>query len=139
MIGFWLSAAGLAVGAGMGLFAMINPRWAARLVRLRDDPEKPGGFAEFRGTYGGLFFASHALGLWLLSASERWSANQYLAAAAAGAIAVCGVMWLGTALGRLISMAADGAATRFNAGSAVFECVLGLAIACPAPFLIIPL
>jgi hypothetical protein len=59
----WAAGAGLAIGAGVGLYAMIRPGWAAWLVRLYPDPSRPGGFGEFRPTYGGLFFFTHALAL----------------------------------------------------------------------------
>ena len=58
---FWLCALALLGGAGMGAYALVNPRWAAWLVRLQPDPARPGGAGEFRATYGGLFFAVHAL------------------------------------------------------------------------------
>lgn len=137
MIGYWISALGLAVGAGMGLYGLINPRWAAGLVRLRDDPDKPGGFAEFRATYGGLFFATHLIGLLGVYAAARHSGplgywnDMGQVQLGLGAIVVCGAMWVGTAIGRGVSMLADGTATRFNQGSLVFELVLGLVILAP--------
>ena len=131
---FWLSAAGLLIGAGMGAYGLVSPRWVATLVRLRDDPGAPGGFAEFRGTYGGLFLASHALALILMVAVARevetlggvptlWTAL--------GASAVCSAMWLGTAIGRAASTLFDGTATKYNQASIAFEIALGLAIMAP--------
>lgn len=131
---FWLSAAGLTAGVGMGAYGLINPCWAQGLVRLRDDPEKPGGFAEFRGTYGGLFLASHAVALVLMVAVARevedlggvptlWTAL--------GAAACCGAMWIGTAIGRITSILLDGAGTRYNQASVAFELVLGIVIGTP--------
>lgn len=131
---YWLSGAGCLVGAGMGLYAMINPAWASRLVRLRDDPDRPGGFAEFRGTYGGLFFAGHALALcWLslfLAEREDWAGfpTHWMAL---GAVGVCAVLWLGTAIGRLISILLDRTGGGFNLASVLFELALGLAIGAP--------
>ncbi len=134
---FWVSAAGLAAGAGMGAYGFINPRWASGLVRLRDVPEMPGGFAEFRGTYGGLFLASHAVTLVLMVAvaleiemlggvPTLWTAL--------GAAAACGGLWIGTAFGRVASILFDGTGTKYNQASVAFELVLGLAILAPWVF-----
>lgn len=117
---------GLAAGAGMGLGGLLNPRWAANLVRLRED--KPGGFAEFRGTYGGLFFGGHAVALALMLFSLQ---AETLGPTALGAVLACGAMWIGTGLGRVLSIAADGTSTRFNQASVAFEIALGLAILAP--------
>lgn len=119
---YWLSALGLAGGAGMGAWGLVDPNWAARLVRLRDDPDKPGGFAEFRGTYGGLFLASHGAALWLLIGHV---------ADASGALIACGAMWIGTGIGRAVAVVRDGVDTKFNRASIAFEAGLGLAILAP--------
>jgi hypothetical protein len=115
----------------MGLYAMLaNPGWASRLVRLLPDPARPGGFAEFRATYGGLFAATHLLALAFVAEALRKpdiGANLL----ALGASAVCAAIWGGTAIGRAISIAADKTGGGFNAGSLVFEVVLGLLIAAP--------
>jgi hypothetical protein len=127
VIAFWLSAIGLTIGAGMGLAGLLNPKWAANLVRLRDIPEKPGGFAEFRGTYGGLFLASHAVALfWVLPA---FGGN--LSETALGAVMVCGAMWIGTGVARVLSIALDKTGGGFNHASVAFEFALGLAIVAP--------
>jgi hypothetical protein len=130
---------GLLAGAGMGLYGLINPKWAANLVRLRDDPEKAGGFAEFRATYGGLFLAGHAVALWYLVDLLRLRPTFDVAgimgvaehAMAFGALTVCGALWIGTGLARGVSMLLDGTGTKFNQGSALFELALGLAILAP--------
>ena len=65
MLFAWLlNALALALGVGLGARALIDPRWASRFVRLKAD-DQPGGFAEFRATYGGVFLLFHlcALGL----------------------------------------------------------------------------
>ncbi len=56
----WAAGAGLAIGAGMGLYAMIRPGWAAWLVRLNPDTGRPGGVGEFRATFGAFVFFNHA-------------------------------------------------------------------------------
>ena len=47
--------------AALGAGALLAPKWAAGVVRLAPDPdpEKPGGFSEFRATYGGLLLLIH--------------------------------------------------------------------------------
>lgn len=128
MIAAWLSMLGLAVGAGMGAGGLLNPAWAARLVRLRED--RAGGFAEFRGTYGGLFLGAHAVALVL--AAGAMGRSGALDAVAMGAAAVCAAMWIGTAIGRIVAMLRDaGAMTKFNQASVAFEAGLGLAILAP--------
>ena len=131
---FWTSVAGLAVGAAMGAYGLVNPRWAARIVRLRDDPERPGGFAEFRAAYGGLFLATHAFALVFMVCVAReiealWGVPTYFTAL--GAAGVCGALWWGTAAGRIAAIAFDGAGTRYNQASVVFEIVLGALILAP--------
>jgi hypothetical protein len=134
MIAAWIALVGCVIGAGMGLYGMINPRWAAMLVRLRDDPQRPGGFAEFRATYGGGFFATHAFALFMLTAflQERESLGPFPTHwTMLGALGVCACIWLGTSVGRLISIFADKSGGGFNYASIVFEVALGLMIAAP--------
>jgi hypothetical protein len=117
-----LIACGL--GAGLGLKGLFDPAWAGRLLRLRDDPERPGGAAEFRATFGGLFLAAHAvLAALVLTGPE---------AMAQGGVAVLAAAWIGTAIGRAASIALDPPSrTGFNAASTVFEIVVGLMLAAP--------
>jgi hypothetical protein len=121
-----ISALACAIGAGLGFYGLVDPGWAARLVRLRDDPDRPGGGAEFRATYGGLFIGVHVAALILLFSSNRTMALGALAVAAAG--------WIATAVGRAVSIVVDKPSnTGFNMASTAFELALGLMIA--APFL----
>lgn len=131
---FWASALGLVIGAGMGAWGLANPRRAAGIVRLQETPDRPGGFAEFRGTYGGLFLATHGFALVFMIAVAReiealGGVPSYLVAL--GAAGVCGLIWWGTALGRLAAIALDRAGTRYNQASVVFEIVLGALILAP--------
>jgi hypothetical protein len=131
---YWLSAVGLVIGAGMGLYAMINPNWGSWLVRLKADPERPGGFAEFRGTYGGLFFFTHAMPLaFLVLAMTRPEAGADGFAAPVFMImsSVCVAMWWGTAVGRIVSILVDRQGLPFNFASVGFEGGLGLLIGAP--------
>lgn len=130
----WLAGAGLAIGAGMGLYAMIRPGWAAWLVRLNPDPGRPGGFGEFRATYGGLFFFTHALALVclvLLATSPEGGQAPLPEAAVFGMCAIGAAMWWGTAIGRTFSLIADRQGLGFNAASIAFEAVMGALIASP--------
>jgi hypothetical protein len=54
-----IALVGLGIGALLGLGALFAPDWAAGVVRLKADPEKPGGYSEFRATYGGLLLLTH--------------------------------------------------------------------------------
>lgn len=95
---------GALVTLGMGGLGLLAPNMAAKLVRLA--PTSPGGFAEFRATYGGVFVA---LGVVPLIWPEP------------GLFLVAGLAWAGAAVGRLLSMAIDGAHFKFNSLSVVFE------------------
>lgn len=134
MVTYWVSFFGLLIGAGMGLYGMIRPQWASWLVRLRDDPDRPGGFAEFRGTYGGLFFGSHGFALVFMwpFLHEREALGEFPTHwVMLGAVGACGMMWLTTSVGRMLSIALDKTGGGFNYASVVFEIILGLIIAGP--------
>jgi hypothetical protein len=131
-ITFWIAAVGLVIGAGMGVLGLVRPDLAARIVRLRED--QPGGAAEFRATYGGLFLFAHgkALGLWFLVLHEVESfmgVPTYWTGM--GMLAVCSVIWLGSAFGRTVSVLADSTGGAFNYGSIAFELAMTLLIAAP--------
>ncbi|MBU6407723.1 MAG: hypothetical protein KGS44_11385 [Alphaproteobacteria bacterium] len=130
---YWISALGLVIGAGMGLYAMIRPSWASWLVRLKADDARPGGYAEFRGTYGGLFFFTHAMPLAFLIVAMTGSIEAHGFAAPVFMImsSVCVVAWWGTAVGRMISVIIDRQGLPFNLASVGFEVGLGLLIGAP--------
>lgn len=118
----WVAIMACVVGGGMGAYAMINPAWVSRLVRLAPMPDKVEGRSEFRGTLGGLFFASHAFAAWAL-ASGMLGAEM--------AAATLGLAWLGSGAGRTISLFADDAMTRLNVFNVFFEIVLGVGLLLP--------
>ena len=125
-----LSASGLLFGAALGVLGLLDPRWAQRLVRLKPD-DQGGGFAEFRATYGGVFFGLHAVTLLL---AVKWLANggEVVGVAATGAVAAVAAGWAGAAGGRLLSMLRDeGCATPFNRLSVGIETALACAIGAP--------
>jgi len=129
LVAWIVNVLALGVGVILGLRALIDPNWAARLVRLAPD-EQGGGFAEFRATYGGLFLGAHGVALAL---TLRWlTSEQYLiGVAASGAAAVLAAGWGATAFGRLLSMWRDRADTRFNRLSVAFEMLVAAAIGAP--------
>lgn len=130
MIFAWvLSALALMFGAALGARALIDPRWAAKFVRLRED-EQGGGFAEFRATYGGVFLFLHLVALAFI-AIYSWGGEYVIGVVATGAVAAVSAGWAGAALGRVLSIWRDGADTRFNRLSAGVEAAMAFAIAMP--------
>ncbi len=134
MLAAWIaSAVGMAFGAYLGLRGLMDPRWAAKLVRLKAD-EQGGGFAEFRATYGGVFLGLHTAGLALALQYLR-SGHEVIGVAATGAVAVLAFGWAGAAFGRVVSMWRDqGTATPFNRLSVGVEIALAFAIGAPWAF-----
>lgn len=124
-----LNALGLTSGLALGLRALIDPKWAARFVRLKPD-EQAGGFAEFRATYGGMFLAVHAAAL-LMTLMYLNGGEFVIGVAATGGAAALGAAWAGACGGRVLSMLLDGTDTKFNRMSAAVEAALALAIAAP--------
>ncbi|WP_421785717.1 DUF4345 family protein [Hyphobacterium sp.] len=111
------------LGAGLGLGALISPRWAAKLVRMQADPARPEGYAEFRATFGGVFLFLHLAFLVAI----------YLGQGVIGAAAVLSFGWGGAAFGRILSMILDGAKvrTRHNIVSVVVELAAAAGFALP--------
>jgi len=133
MAGFELSwiIAGIAafIGGLMGLMSLLVPRWGASVVRLAPDPRWKGGFAEFRASYGGALLLAHFAVLLTLAMSWQAGAGSVIGASFAVAL-----YWIGMALGRLVSMAADAereTRTRYNVAGVGFELAMGLALAAP--------
>ncbi len=117
-----LGAIACVIGGGLGAYAMVNPRWASKLVRLAPTEGTVEGKSEFRATYGGLFLAPHAFVAWALISGRVGSDL---------AAAVMGTAWLGSGLGRLLSIALDKTATGLNWFNVAFELVLGIALLSP--------
>jgi hypothetical protein len=101
--------AGIALlfGAVLGLIALFNPDWASRLVRLVPDPaaDRPGGYSEFRATYGGLFLLSHLMTLVIMLRVPDPVMSMIVCLPLA-------MGWLGAAMGRLFSLILDKAKNR---------------------------
>ena len=133
-IGEIISLVTLLFGAVLGLSAMFSPAWASKIVRLVEDPDplRPGGYSEFRATYGGLFLFSHLMTAVLIlnlgSAEPDILTTLVVLPLAAG--------WIGAGIGRLMSLVFDRPKNREAGLIPVWipmEIILGLAIA--APFL----
>ncbi len=122
-----LAASALAFGALIGLASLVSPNWAAGVVRLVEDPEKPGGFAEFRATYGGMLMMLHLTGLIAL----------FMLGPVMGMAAVLPISagWAGAGFGRMFSLILDAKRLREPAMNPIWiatELLLAVAIAAPA-------
>jgi hypothetical protein len=124
-----LNGLALAFGGGLGLRALIDPRWAARFARLQPDAQG-GGEAEFRATYGGVFLFTHAVAL-AFTLLYVMGGEFVIGVCATGAAAALSAGWGGSALGRFIAIWRDGVRTRFNLYCAFAEIALALAIGAP--------
>lgn len=121
-----LAAVGLGLGLLYSLACLVSPAFASESVRLQPDPDRPGGYAEFRATFGGVFGGLHLFALIAL-----YTAPAMAAAYAAGVVA-CG--WAGAMIGRLAAVSLDGDKvrnTQLNLKLALFEFVMALAIGAP--------
>ena len=110
------------IGGGLGGYALINPRWASKLVRLVPAEGKVEGKSEFRATYGGLFLLPHAFAFWAVLAAQPGA--EFAAATLAAA-------WLGSGLGRIVSIALDKTGSGLNWFNVAFEAGLGLMLLSP--------
>ena len=124
-----VSGAAAVVGGALGLGSLINPAWGAKVVRLKP-ADQPGGWAEFRATYGGGLLLLH--GAVLLAIAMQAQAGMASVVAAGFA---AGAAWLGMGIGRAVSIVLDharhGTRTGYNAFSVVFELAVGLALMAP--------
>ncbi len=125
-----LAGGAAAIGAILGVIALLWPQRAAQIVRLRADPDATGGFAEFRATYGGLLLFAHLAVLLAIVMREQAGMASVI-----GASFAVGAGWLGAALGRALAMLVDhrehATRTGYNAFSTVFELALALALLAP--------
>ena len=125
-----LAGGAAAIGALLGLIALLAPQQAAKIVRLRPDPDSKGGFAEFRAIYGGLLLFAHLAVLLAIFMREQAGMASVI-----GASFAVGAGWAGAALGRTLAMLVDHSqhATRtgYNVFSTLFELALALALLAP--------
>ena len=116
--------------AALGLGALLVPSWAAGVVRLvaDPDPDKPGGFSEFRATYGGLLLLIHLSVLIILLQGSLDLTYKIFA------LFPVAMGWIGAGLGRLLSLLLDKSENRSNGLIPVWipmELALGLMILAP--------
>ncbi|MBY0567791.1 MAG: hypothetical protein K2P70_10785 [Hyphomonadaceae bacterium] len=123
-----LNVLALLVGVALGVRGLFDPKWVARLVRLREDG--PGGGAEFRATYGAMFIGLHLVAL-AMTGKYLIGGTYVVGVAASGAAAVLAAGWAGAAFGRVVSILRDGADTKFNRASVVFELAMTAFIGAP--------
>ncbi len=103
------AALGAAITIAMGLMGLLVPSAASRLTGLTAGSKT--AFAEFRGTFGGMFIA---LGLVPLVTGDP------------AAYAVAAAAWLASGLGRFASIVWDrGHKEPRNFGAALLELVMG--------------
>ncbi len=125
-----ISIIALGFCAALGFGALLAPKWAAGVVRLvaDPDPEKPGGFSEFRATYGGLLLLIHLSVIIILLQDQLALTYKVLA------LLPVAMGWIGAGLGRLLSLLLDKAENRENGMIPVWiplELALGFAILAP--------
>ena len=120
----------LGFGSLLGLVGLFSPKWASGMVRLvaNPDPDKPGGFAEFRALYGGFFLLLNLTALVIVTQPDLKIAYKVFT------LFPISAAWIGAALGRTISMVMDKEDNRgagINPLAIGVELVVGLAIAAP--------
>ncbi|MFN3211555.1 MAG: DUF4345 family protein [Henriciella sp.] len=116
--------------AALGLGALFAPSWAAGVVRLvaDPDPDKPGGFSEFRATYGGLLLLIHLSVLIILLQGSLDLTYKIFA------LFPVAMGWIGAGLGRLLSLLLDKKENRSNGLIPIWipmELALGFMILAP--------
>ncbi len=127
--GEFIALLGLGFGIALGLGGLVSPNWASGVVRLKADPDKPGGYSEFRGTYGGFFLLLHFTALLLVL--QMAAGPPVLTVAATLPLAAA---WLGAAAGRVVALVYDADKLRGAKIIPVWmaaEAATGLAIAAP--------
>lgn len=109
--GEWLAFAVAAITVAFGLLLFLAPRLSFRMLRLETADGRPDAIAEGRATMAGFYLGC---GLCCILLAQPLI---YLA---------LGASWAFTALGRLVSIVFDGASTRFNWLSVLFEAMLAV-------------
>ena len=117
--------------AALGLGSLLIPNWAAGVVRLVADPDetKPGGFSEFRATYGGLLLMIHLCVLVIMLQPQLDTIYKIFA------LFPVAMGWIGAGFGRTLSLILDKAQNRSNGLIPVWipmEFALGIMILAPA-------
>lgn len=113
-----VSLVGLFLGALMGLGSLVSPSWAAGVVRLQPVEGRPGGYSEFRATYGGLLLLTHLSALVIAFYTGPETSALVALPLALG--------WLGAAIGRGLSLLLD---KEKNAGAGMIPVWIPMEIA----------
>ena len=109
--GEWLAFVAAAITVLFGMLLFLMPRLSLRILHLQTQPDRPDAIAEARGTMAG-FYLGCGLGCILLAQPMLYI--------------VLGASWAFTALGRLVAIVIDRAATPFNLVSVLVEALLAL-------------
>ena len=102
MIFYYLTMIGLAFGMLVGFIAFVRPHVIANTLRLQADPDRPGGYAEFRASFGGIFVMIHMTAFVFSMHLQQINPNLVVFVVAPIAMA-----WFGAAAGRCVSMVLD--------------------------------
>lgn len=122
VLSLFLAVLACVIGGTLGGMILARPQVMLELAGLSDEASpKPRLFAEGRAL-GGVLIASHGVAALYLGYQPRIGAAMALALA---------VAWLGAAGGRALSAALDGEQGRFNAGSMVFNALIGITLSLP--------
>ncbi|PIC01453.1 DUF4345 family protein [Caulobacter sp. X] len=121
-LSLFLAVVACVIGGALGGMILARPQTMIGLAGLADEetPKSP-LFAEGRA-FGGMLIASHGIAALYLGYQPRLGAAMAM---------VLAVGWLGAAAARALSAAIDGEAGRFNAGSIVFNALIGITLALP--------
>jgi hypothetical protein len=116
VVTFTISTLATLFSLGLGLFGLVFPDRALRLVGLQEAPGLRHSISEARATYGGVFIGAS---LYPLISGEPH------------ALLTLAACWLLAGTSRLCSLLIDRAATSFNALSIAIELTIAALIALP--------
>lgn len=102
MIYYYITMVGLSFGTLVGFIAFVRPQIIASTLRLQADPARPGGYAEFRASFGGIFIMIHMTAL--VFATHLHAINPLYVIFMVAPIVMA---WFGAAAGRCVSMVLD--------------------------------
>ena len=122
VLSLFLAVVACVIGGALGGMILARPQTMLGLAGLADeDTPKSPLFAEGRA-FGGMLIASHGIAALYLGYQPRMGAAMAM---------VLAIGWLGAAAARALSAAIDGSAGRFNAGSIVFNALIGITLSLP--------
>ncbi|NWH07041.1 MAG: DUF4345 family protein [Alphaproteobacteria bacterium] len=116
----WMTVLALLASLGLGLFGLLFPLSALRLVGLALDPERPEGISEARATYGGIFTGMSLIALITLAGFN----NPFITVGV-------GCAWLCAGFARLASSLFDGVPFTKNAVGIMVEMLIASLLILP--------